>query len=230
MSLPSLPAIRYNLPDHMTHNSFQQFQHNTPVQLSDLPNFLENSANIPVFSSHSHFDAARRVQPRPSFGQILRSKRVRTAATIICGVLVIYYLQRRLNGSQVLARLRGPACYFSEPVIPPAVYAENINWSRFAYTLYSTDVTTLCNAVMLFELLHRLGSKADRLLLYPSSFVRKESDSIEGRLLTQAGRDYGAKLVPIEVQHKHMEYCKTSSLLQEIDGVLRLTLNRAVGR
>jgi hypothetical protein len=60
---------------------------------------------------------------------------------------------------------------------------------------------------MIFETLHRLGSKADRLMLYPSNF-NLTSEDFSGRLLLQARDKYGAKLVPIEVQHRWNAYRK----------------------
>jgi len=56
---------------------------------------------------------------------------------------------------------------------------------------------------MLFERLQHLGSKADRLLMYPSSF-NVIGEGMEGQLLRKARDEYGAKLESIEVQHKNM--------------------------
>jgi hypothetical protein len=61
---------------------------------------------------------------------------------------------------------------------------------------------------MLFDMLHRFDSKADRVLMYPATFLDLEEDSVESRLLHQAQNEYGAKLVPIEIQHKAGEYCE----------------------
>ncbi|KAK9251415.1 nucleotide-diphospho-sugar transferase [Lipomyces tetrasporus] len=61
-----------------------------------------------------------------------------------------------------------------------------IDWSRFAYVQYVTNTAYLCNSVMLFEILHRLGSKAHRLMM----------------LLRQARDKYGVKLMPIEIQRR----------------------------
>jgi hypothetical protein len=53
---------------------------------------------------------------------------------------------------------------------------------------------------MIFEALYRLGSKADRLLMYPSDFLLSENDtSIEARLLRFARDEYAVKLKPINV-------------------------------
>ncbi|KAL8992899.1 MAG: hypothetical protein Q9169_006753 [Polycauliona sp. 2 TL-2023] len=55
---------------------------------------------------------------------------------------------------------------------------------------------------MLFERLHRLGSKADRLLLYPSQF-ELDANETDGRLLRKARDEYNVKLKPIEVLQRH---------------------------
>lgn len=58
---------------------------------------------------------------------------------------------------------------------------------------------------MLFEILHRLDSKADRLLMYPSDFQIEEdpkTESLESRLLKKARDKYNVKLKAIEVQRR----------------------------
>ena len=78
-----------------------------------------------------------------------------------------------------------------------------VDWPRFAYVQYVTTTPYLCNSVMLFERLQHLGSKADRLLMYPSS-LNVAGESMEGQLLRKARDEYGAKLESIEMQHKSM--------------------------
>ncbi|RDW94098.1 uncharacterized protein DSM5745_01420 [Aspergillus mulundensis] len=81
--------------------------------------------------------------------------------------------------------------------------ADPVDWSRFAYTQYATNTAYLCNSVMLFETLHRLDSKPDRLMMYPDSFsVDAQGPSRESRLLRKARDEYGVKLVPIKVQSR----------------------------
>ncbi|KAH8424920.1 uncharacterized protein LDX57_002666 [Aspergillus melleus] len=56
---------------------------------------------------------------------------------------------------------------------------------------------------MLFEALHRLGSKPDRLMMYPSRFLEDaQNSSTESRLLRKARDEYEVKLMPIEVQSR----------------------------
>ncbi|PYH79446.1 nucleotide-diphospho-sugar transferase [Aspergillus uvarum CBS 121591] len=76
-----------------------------------------------------------------------------------------------------------------------------VDWSRFAYTQYATSRAYLCNSVMLFETLHRLGSRADRLLMYPSDFSTDDNSRV-AKLLRKARDEYGVKLVPVELQHR----------------------------
>ncbi|QKX54216.1 uncharacterized protein TRUGW13939_01301 [Talaromyces rugulosus] len=84
-----------------------------------------------------------------------------------------------------------------------AAAAGTVDWSRYAYVQYVTNTAYLCNSVMLFEILHRLQSKPDRLLMYPSDFsVDTEDDSTESYLLRKARDEYQAKLMPIEVQSR----------------------------
>ena len=78
---------------------------------------------------------------------------------------------------------------------------ESIDWSQFAYVQYVTNLPYLCNSVMLFESLHRLGCKADRLMMYPSEFSL-EDESKESWLLRKAQDEYRVKLKPIQVQRR----------------------------
>lgn len=79
--------------------------------------------------------------------------------------------------------------------------APQTDWSRFAYTQYATNRAYLCNSVMLFETLHRLGSRADRLLMYPSDFSTDDNSRV-AKLLRKARDEYRVKLVPVELQHR----------------------------
>ena len=67
------------------------------------------------------------------------------------------------------------------------------NYSRYAYVQYATNFIYLCNALMLFESLHRLGSTADRLLLYPSYMTEAIKD-LEVKGAEDAGSDDGSVL------------------------------------
>ncbi|KAL8811934.1 MAG: hypothetical protein Q9200_001402 [Gallowayella weberi] len=86
----------------------------------------------------------------------------------------------------------------------PERVIDAVDWSRFAYIQYATNKPYLCNSIMLFEALHRLGGRAERLLMYPSKFHLTgedgtESQSWENGLLRKARDEYNVKLKPIEV-------------------------------
>jgi alpha-N-acetylglucosamine transferase len=72
--------------------------------------------------------------------------------------------------------------------------------SRFAYCQYVTNRDYLCNSLMIFESLSRYESRADLLLMYPQHWDI-HSSSVEAHLLRKARRDYGVKLLPIQIQH-----------------------------
>lgn len=90
------------------------------------------------------------------------------------------------------------------PIHAPSLVYKNVDWSHYAYSQYATDSAYLCNAVMVFEALARLGSKADRILLYPQEWDTDISDGSDrdSQLLVKARDWYGVKLIPIEVATK----------------------------
>lgn len=96
----------------------------------------------------------------------------------------------------------------TKPATHDQLQLDNVDWSRFAYTQYVTDSDYLCNSIMLFELLHKLGSRADRVIMYPSQmFDPAAPDDGSGRgsdarLLIKARDEYKVHLVPIEVQRR----------------------------
>jgi hypothetical protein len=90
---------------------------------------------------------------------------------------------------------------------PPLSYppTAEFDWSQVAYAQYVTHSDYLCNAVMVFEALQRLGSQADRVLLYPSSFT-VDGAGIESELLRKAKTMYNVNLVPIKVLRIETNY------------------------
>lgn len=75
------------------------------------------------------------------------------------------------------------------------------DWSRFAYVQYATDVHSLCNAYMVFESLQRLGSKAQRVLLYPEEWNEQRwgDNDRSSQLLARAQANYEVRLKPIQL-------------------------------
>jgi len=82
----------------------------------------------------------------------------------------------------------------------PGAYG-SVDWSRFAYVQYVTNSAYLCNSVMLFEILHRLGAKANKLMMYPSN-IDVDGTGSDSALVRKARDQYGVKLQPIKVQSR----------------------------
>ncbi len=130
------------------------------------------------------------------FPQMLRSKRLRAvaAAAVFFVVLLFFFAS-----SEYVEGFR--ATHFRSSPLSAAQPDQTVDWSRFAYVQYVTNTEYLCNSVMLFERLHTLGTRADKLMMYPAQFTPGDS-SQEGRLLVKARDEYGVKLTPIQVQHR----------------------------
>ncbi len=87
------------------------------------------------------------------------------------------------------------------PIHAPSLPYKNVDWSHYAYSQYATDSAYLCNAVMVFEALSRLGSKADRILFYPEEWDLDISSSTDrdSQLLVKAREYYNVKLIPVDI-------------------------------
>ncbi|KAK3724476.1 hypothetical protein LTR37_001100 [Vermiconidia calcicola] len=74
------------------------------------------------------------------------------------------------------------------------------DWSRVAYVQYATDTHSLCNSLLIFETLKRLGSRADRVLLHPEEWHADPKDpDRDSQLLWRAMKDYGVRLKPTQL-------------------------------
>ncbi|KHN94430.1 glycosyltransferase family 8 protein [Metarhizium album ARSEF 1941] len=79
------------------------------------------------------------------------------------------------------------------------------DWSKFAYFQYVTTSDCLCNAVMIMETLDRLGTRAEKVVVYPSTMIAGDletDDSHNARLLRRARNEYHVHLRPTQVQHR----------------------------
>jgi hypothetical protein len=112
-------------------------------------------------------------------------RRIRTWAVV--AILLLFVLWRR--------RERPP------PLPLPHIHYDEVDWSRFAYTQYATSEVYLCNSLMVFEALERLGSKAERVLFYPEQWdliVENEVDRVS-ELLLMARNQYRVMVIPIKI-------------------------------
>lgn len=89
----------------------------------------------------------------------------------------------------------------AKPPLPHIRY-DLVDWSRYAYTQYATSSPYLCNSIMIFESLHRLGSRAERVLFYPYEWDLEVDDSSDrdSQLLVMARDKYNVQTVPIDIQ------------------------------
>jgi hypothetical protein len=166
--------------------------------------------NVSSYAPLATSDEPGAQQLKPNIGQILRSKRVRFvgAAGAIAVIVMLFVYSPRQEAFDYLhnpfSSSTGPSASPDKAATPvPPLPDEHVDWSRYAYTQYATNTPYLCNSVMLFEILHRLGSKADRLLMYPSNMKPDPgSDNEDSKLLVKAQNEYNVKLAPIEVQHR----------------------------
>lgn len=85
------------------------------------------------------------------------------------------------------------------------------DYFKFAYVQYVTSPEYLCSALMLWSQVETIGSRAQRLMLYPSHWSPEETDNALpskpltpiARLLKQAQTDYYVKLQPVDVLHQN---------------------------
>ena len=119
----------------------------------------------------------------------IAKRQLRRPRTWITVVILFFLLQWRF-------RERSP------PSGLPHINYNKVDWSRYAYTSYATSETYLCNCVMMFEALDRLGSRAERVMFYPQEWdliVQNEADRTS-QLLLMAQDKYKVQLRPILVE------------------------------
>lgn len=112
-------------------------------------------------------------------------RRFRTYVLLAIFILAVYYTFHRSQPSSGSPFLR----------------YDSIDWSRYAYSQYATSSAYLCNAVMVFEALHRLGSRAERILFYPEEWdtVVESSTDRNSQLLVMARDRYNVQLMPVKM-------------------------------
>lgn len=112
-------------------------------------------------------------------------RRIRTWAIFALFTLLIL-LYRRYSASH--AYLESPVQY------------DRVNWSRFAYSQYATSSAYLCSALMVFDSLKQVGSRAQRILLYPEGWGMAGEDpkNRDLQLLAKARDKYGVLLIAVD--------------------------------
>jgi alpha-N-acetylglucosamine transferase len=123
-------------------------------------------------------------------------------ALLILGLVA--YLYMRPSVDLTLSMLHTSILDLTEPGIDSSLSHDttmplNVDWSKYAYIQYVTNSIYLCNSLMIFESLHRLGSKAERLMMYPEEWS-VASGSSKAQLLRKARDKYNVTLQPVHIQ------------------------------
>lgn len=156
---------------------------------------------------------------RPTLASLFASRRVRLTvipAVALCLLFIfgLYHASEiRQYGSSLTRPPSPPSSPDSKPAPDNTKGGDGVDYSRFAYTQYVTNSVYLCNSVMAFAKLASLGSKADRLLMYPSNMLPDPAagtsassaavpDTDDARLIVKARDTYNVKLAPINVESR----------------------------
>ncbi|EDO04716.1 hypothetical protein SS1G_07199 [Sclerotinia sclerotiorum 1980 UF-70] len=117
-------------------------------------------------------------------------------------LLLVRFVLHNNHDPEPLPPMPGPITTVDDPAI---------DWFKFAYVQYVTSPEYLCSALMLWSQVETIGSRAQRLMLYPSHWILEETDDTLpskpltpiARLLKQVQTDYYVKLQPVEVLHQN---------------------------
>lgn len=89
------------------------------------------------------------------------------------------------------------------------IAGQTMDWSRLGYVQVARDHVELCSALMLLSDLHKMRSPAQRILMFPQSWLADSEDTNKDpqtlttwRLLRTAARRYGVTLIPLETIDK----------------------------
>lgn len=174
-----------------------------------LPQSISSFFNFPRYTRVGSSDSATEGNTiKFHFWHIFSSKRARELALILLIFLLLAWTSTWLTSNRSLTKsfASGPITAACQNGTAKDSFKESVDWSRFAYVQYATNHDYLCNSVMVFEILHRLNSKADRLLMYPSNYELDgdpETESSDSRLLRKARDQYDVKLKAIKVQRRN---------------------------
>lgn len=168
--------------------------------------------------------------PRGLFYSFLLHNPVALLAILaFCTTITVVYLVDGGFSQEAMLELQpayGLATILDLSNSPEPEDIEGVNWKDFAYVQYATQRDYLCNAVMMFEQLSQLKTRADKVLIYPRvwgtpgeemptlpqgyEYVKK--DPTTTRLLALARDKYGVQLHPSsELQYMSKENTWRSS-------------------
>lgn len=174
-----------------------------------LPQFISSLSNLPRYARLRSTDSMTEENTtKYHFWQIISFKRARELGVILFIFLLLAWTCTWLTNTRSITKTfaSGSITATCQNGTVKHSLKESVDWSRFAYVQYATNPAYLCNSVMVFEILHRLNSKADRLLMYPSYYELEgdsEKESSNSRLLRKARDQYDVKLKAIAVQRRN---------------------------
>ncbi|KAF2197624.1 nucleotide-diphospho-sugar transferase [Delitschia confertaspora ATCC 74209] len=178
---------------------------------------FSNCSYLPVHSSEDP-EAPSKSTSLWSWRSCLAPRRVQNTLLLVFLVILIFALTRYTDIPVTLGEFVPPSNSSVvemehqhkeekvEPVTAPVdgITVPDVKWTDFAYVQYVTNAHYLCNSLMILESLHRLGSEADRVMMYPQQWQIPADDrsnaNFESKMLVKARNEYKTKLVPIEVQ------------------------------
>ncbi|MCJ1479102.1 N-acetylglucosaminyltransferase [Lambiella insularis] len=168
---------------------------------TDIPmlhDLYDSDDDTPLDSPKTSVFHSLQTSPRSLYWRLRRS---RSLVLVILAVIAIFYYSSKYH-----RRLFAPTH-------KPSLRYKGVDWRLFAYSQYATDTDHLCNSVMVFEALDRLGSKPDRILMYPEEWDSKNSTATDRdrELLMKARNWYRAKLLPVEVKRFERETNNTAA-------------------
>lgn len=118
---------------------------------------------------------------------------MRVLRRVLLALLLIFVLTS-------LFRFRSLHAFMPPYAVTTKQLLDGMDWSQYAYCQYVTNAEYLCNSVMIFEALDRVGAKASKVLMFPSHWDTTDPN-YTGRLLRHAQARYNVQLSPIQVQH-----------------------------
>jgi alpha-N-acetylglucosamine transferase len=76
---------------------------------------------------------------------------------------------------------------------------DGVNWSRFAYALYATSESFMCNVMMKFAELRKHGSRASMVMLVNQEYLDEVNSPTQFKMLTEFSKKYSVKLKSTKV-------------------------------
>ncbi|GMG19286.1 unnamed protein product [[Candida] boidinii] len=124
---------------------------------------------------------------------------------------------QKIRKRRKLLKYSIPGYAKDEDITDQPMFNREINWSKYAYVTYATEINYLCSAIMNLAKLKTLyGSKAELVVLYDFYFGYKkgkpasQQKTQEGKLIANAIENYGIKFKSVPILHYKSEIIQWS--------------------